>query len=72
MGPRLGQGSLGCRGLVGPLVQADPLGNVVSACYGPAPFSHGPRQAAKDGEDYAVYMLVQCAMAPIDLYCDCQ
>ena len=54
------------------MVQVDNLGNVIAAAYGHVPFRHGPRQTAKDGEDYAVLILTQCAMAPFELYADCQ
>ena len=54
------------------LVQVDRLGNVLHAAYGPVPFKLGPRQTAKDGEDFAVHMLTFLGIGPFELFLDCQ
>ena len=41
------------------VVQVDSDGNLVAAAYGAVPWEAAPAQEARDGEDYAVYMLTE-------------
>ena len=53
------------------VVQVDPEGKLVAAAFGAVPCEAAPAQVAKDGEDYAVYMLTQMAIQPFSIYVDC-
>ena len=53
------------------VVQVDPEGKLVAAAYGAVPWEAAPAQVARDGEDYAVYMLTSVAQQPFSIYVDC-
>ena len=53
------------------MVQVDPEGKLVAAAYGAVPWEAAPAQVARDGEDYAVYMLTSVAQQPFSIYVDC-
>ena len=48
------------------------FGQVLAAAYGPVPLSQAPFQSSRDAEDFAVAMLCQVAMPPLELYVDCK
>ena len=53
------------------VVQVDGEGSLVAAAFGAVPWEAAPGQEARDGEDYAVYMLTEVAAQPFSLYIDC-
>ena len=54
------------------IVQVDRFGEMQAAAYGPVPVDFGPGQVARDGEDFAVFMLTICATPPFQLFIDCE
>ena len=54
------------------IVQVDRFGQLIAAAYGAVPEDECPLQVARDGEDYAIMMLSQVAIAPFHLFIDCQ
>ena len=53
------------------VVQVDNGGKLVAAAYGAVPWEAAPAQEARDGEDYAVFMLTEVAALPFTIYVDC-
>ena len=54
------------------IVQYSEGGTLLGAVCGTVPLSWAPKQQARDGEDYAFHFLTSCAMAPLEVFCDCQ
>ena len=53
------------------MVQVDKDGKLAAAAYGAVPWEAAPAQDARDGEDYAVFMLTEIAALPFTIYVDC-
>ena len=53
------------------VVQLSDQGWLTAAAYGPVPEDEAPQQQARDGEDYAAFMLTLLAEPPSKVYVDC-
>eukprot|EP00959_Pyramimonas_sp_CCMP1952_P315114 6595593-Pyramimonas_sp.AAC.1 len=47
-------------------------GDLLSAAFGPVPRQVAPLQQARNGEDYAYYMLSELAEGQFETFTDCQ
>ena len=54
------------------VVMCDRFGQVLAAAFGPVPLEQGPFQSSREAEDFAVSMLCQVAIPPLELYIDCK